>query len=351
LLPFLLAFYSMAHEIKPNPNMLLTRFMTPDTKKTLTGVKTACGFTLEDCCRSGVANPDSSIGVYAGDQDCYEKFALLFDPIIQAYHGFPKDGKHKRNLNTADLGNLPDLDPTGRSINSTRIRVARNLKDFGFTPAVSREARKEIERRVVEALNTLEGDLAGKYYPLQGMAPDVQKQMIMDHFLFKEGDRFLEAAGCNRDWPEGRGIFHSADKRFLVWVNEEDELRIISMQNGGNIKEVFDRLSRAITALEKKIAFAFTDHHGYLTSCPSNLGTAMRASVHVKLPKLSKTADFKKICEDIKLSVRGVHGEHSESEGGVFDISNKQRLGVDEVECTKLLYAGVKRLLELESKL
>jgi len=77
----------------------------------------------------------------------------------------------------------------------------------------------------------------------------------------------------------------------------------------------------------------------------------MRASVHVKLPKLSKTADFKKICEDIKLSVRGVHGEHSESEGGVFDISNKQRLGVDEVECTKLLYAGVKRLLELESKL
>jgi len=339
------------HEIKPNPNMLMTRFLTNEVKQTLKGVKAACGFTVEDCARSGVANPDSSIGVYAGDQECYEKFALLFDPVIQTYHGFPKDGKHKRNLNTADLGNLPDLDPTGHHINSTRIRVARNLKDFAFTPAVSKEARKEIESRVVEALNTLVGDLSGKYYPLQGMSPEVQKAMIADHFLFKEGDRFLEAAGCNREWPEGRGIFHSADKRFLVWVNEEDELRIISMQNGGNIREVFDRLSRAITTLEKKLAFAYTDHYGYLTSCPTNLGTAMRASVHVKLPKLSKHPDFKKHADELKLSVRGVHGEHSESEGGVFDISNKQRLGVDEIDCTKLLYNGVKKLLELESKL
>jgi len=342
----------MSHEvIKPNANMLMTRFMIPVTKTALAGVRAACGFTVEDCCRSGVANPDSSIGVYAGDQECYEKFALLFDPIIQTYHGFPKDGKHKRNLNTADLGIMPDLDPSGRHINSTRIRVARNLKDFAFTPAASKEARKEIERRVVEALSTLEGDLAGKYYPLYGMDPDVQKQMIMDHFLFKEGDRFLEAAGCNREWPEGRGIFHSADKRFLVWVNEEDELRIISMQNGGDIREVFDRLSRAITTLEKKLAFAYTDHHGYLTSCPTNLGTAMRASVHVKLPKLSKTPDFKQITDGMKLSVRGVHGEHSESEGGIFDISNKQRLGVDEIECTKLLYIAVKKLLEMEHKL
>jgi len=280
--------------IKPNPNMLATKFLTPALKDSLKGTKAACGFTIEDCVRSGVANPDSSIGVYAGDQECYEKFSALFDPVIQSYHGFPKDGKHKRNLNTNDLGNLPDLDPKHESILSTRIRVARNLKDFAFTPAASKEARKEIEKRVVEALSTLTGDLSGKYYPLQGMPADVQKNMIADHFLFKEGDRFLEAAGCNRDWPEGRGIFHSADKRFLVWVNEEDELRIISMQDGGDVKEVFERLSRAIQTLEKKLMFAYTDHHGYLTSCPTNLGTAMRASVHVKLPKLCQQPNFKK---------------------------------------------------------
>ena len=71
--------------------------------------------------------------------------------------------------------------------------------------------------------------MAGTYYPLSGMKEDVRKKLIEDHFLFKEGDRFLEAVGLNRDWPNGRGIFHNTDKTFLVWINEEDQLRIISM--------------------------------------------------------------------------------------------------------------------------
>lgn len=69
--------------------------------------------------------------------------------------------------------------------------------------------------------------------------------MIADHFLFKEGDRFLESCGLNRDWPEGRGIFHNKAKEFLVWVNEEDQFRIISMQQGADILAVFKRLSVA----------------------------------------------------------------------------------------------------------
>lgn len=92
----------------------------------------------------------------------------------------------------------------------------------------------------------------------------------------------------NRDWPEGRGIFHNDDKTFLVWVNEEDQLRIISMQPGSDIREVFERLSRAATEIEKIAKFAHDDHLGYITTCPSNLGTGLRASVHIKLPKLGQ---------------------------------------------------------------
>jgi hypothetical protein len=66
------------------------------------------------------------------------------------------------------------------------------------------------------------GELSGKYYSLQSMSKEDQQQLINDHFLFKEGDRFLEACGLNRDWPEGRGIFHNNEKTFLVWINEED---------------------------------------------------------------------------------------------------------------------------------
>ena len=71
--------------------------------------------------------------------------------------------------------------------------------------------------------------MAGTYYSLNSMSEEDREQLVEDHFLFKQGDRFLEAAGLNRDWPEGRGIFHNNDKTFLVWINEEDQLRIISM--------------------------------------------------------------------------------------------------------------------------
>ena len=74
--------------------------------------------------------------------------------------------------------------------------------------------------------------------------------MIADHFLFKEGDRFLDACGLNRDWPSGRGIFHNDAKTFLVWVNEEDQLRIISMQKGADILAVFTRLAIAAGEIE-----------------------------------------------------------------------------------------------------
>lgn len=77
-----------------------------------------------------------------------------------------------------------------------------------------------------------------------------RQQLIDDHFLFKEGDRFLQAAGLNREWPAGRGIFHNDAKTFLVWVNEEDQLRIISMEKGADILAVFTRLSRAATLIE-----------------------------------------------------------------------------------------------------
>ena len=80
--------------------------------------------------------------------------------------------------------------------------------------------------------------------------------MIADHFLFKEGDRFLDSAGLNRDWPSGIGIFHNKEKTFLIWINEEDQLRIISMQKGADIGAVFKRLSIAASEIEKVAKFA-----------------------------------------------------------------------------------------------
>jgi creatine kinase/arginine kinase len=327
---------------------LLCKYLRQEIYDALKDKETAYGFRLDDAIRSGVENIDSGIGVYAGDKESYFTFAALFDPIIEDYHGFSTTDMHVSDLNLDNL-QIANPDPDGVYILSTRIRVGRNLEGFPLGPAITKEQREEVERRVAESLEELSGELAGAYYPLKGMHETVRDRLVEDHFLFKAGDRFLESAGLNRDWPDGRGIFHNDDKTFLVWVNEEDQMRIISMQQGGDIETVFRRLVRALKEIESKIAFAYSPHLGYITSCPTNLGTAMRASVHIRLPKLSEDMEsFKAITDSYHLQIRGIHGEHSESEGGIYDISNRRRLGVSEVECVQDMYAGVKALIEAE---
>jgi len=176
--------------------------------------------------------------------------------------------------------------------------------------------------------------------------------LIADHFLFKEGDRFLEACGVNRDWPNNRGIFHNDAKTFLTWVNEEDQLRVISMQKGANIRQVFERLMLALKKFENVAKFAYDDHLGYITSCPTNLGTAMRASVHIKLPLLGKQkADFQAIADKYHVQIRGAHGEHTETDDGIFDISNKRRLGMSMTMLVQDMYDGVKAMIAKEMEL
>ena len=97
----------------------------------------------------------------------------------------------------------------------------------------------------------------------------------------------------DHDWPVGRGVFYNRTKTFVVWVNEEDHVRIISIQKGGNIGDTFDRFCRGIKELETELShvgksFMWNSHLGYLATCPSNLGTAMKVSVQIKLPRLSK---------------------------------------------------------------
>ena len=113
-----------------------------------------------------------------------------------------------------------------------RIRVGRSIEGFGLSPGITRVQRLDVENLMRNAFKKLQGDLAGNYFPLLGMPEDVRQKLVDDHFLFVSGDKNLIAAGMERDWPEGRGIYHNDAKTFLVWVNEEDQLRIISMQDG-----------------------------------------------------------------------------------------------------------------------
>jgi protein-arginine kinase len=124
------------------------------------------------------------------------------------------------------------------------------------------------------------------------------------------------------------------------------------MQNGADIGAVFSRLARAANEIEKEAKFAHNNQLGYITSCPTNLGTALRASVHIHLPLLSQKKDqFEAIADKYHVQIRGAHGEHTETHDGIFDISNKRRLGRSEVDLVQDMYDGVKAMIEAEKAL
>ena len=334
----------------PECKSLLKKHFTKDVLDQLKYKKTRLGATLYDVIRSGVFNLDAGVGVYAPDAESYKTFSPLFDPIIQEYHGFgPNDKQPAVDLGEGRTSDFPPLDPQGKYIKSTRIRCGRTLAGYPFNPLLTSDDYLIMQQKVRNALaDVKDSDLKGVYYPLDGMKKEVQNQLIADHFLFKEGDRHLQGANACNYWPKGRGIFHNNEKTFLIWVNEEDHLRIISMEEGSDVGKILDRLIRGVKSIEKIVPFARDSRLGYLTFCPTNLGTTVRASVHIKLPQLSTQKDFKKICDDLNLQVRGSDGEHSQSKGGIMDISNKQRLGLTEYQAVKQMYDGIKKLIELE---
>ena len=191
------------------------------------------------------------------------------------------------------------------------------------------------------------------------MDEKVRQQLVDDHFLFVSGDRNLTVAGMERDWPEGRGIFHNTEKTFLIWINEEDQLRIISMQKGGDVREVFSRLAKGIKAVQDSVKaesgkdFCLDEKYGYIHSCPTNLGTGMRASVHVDLQGWTEKAGVDRLkarCEELHLQPRGTRGESGGQTGHTYDISNKHRLGYSEVELVQKMIDGVNKLWDEDKK-
>merc|ERR1712212_1032609 len=297
---------------------LLKKYLTRDVLDQLKDKKTSLGATLLDVIQSGVENLDSGVGVYAPDAEACSLFAPLFDPIIEDYHvGFSQTDKHPA-CDFGDGNAFVNVDPDGQFVISTRVRCGRSMEGYPFNPCLTEAQYKEMEEKVSSTLTQLTGDHKGTFYPLTGMTKEVQQKLIDDHFLFKEGDRFLQAANACRFWPTGRGIYHNDAKTFLVWVNEEDHLRIISMQMGGDLGQVARRLISAVNNIEKLVPFSHHDRLGMLTFCPTNLGTTIRASVHIKLPKLAENREkLEEVAGKYNLQVRGTRGEHTAAEGGV----------------------------------
>jgi len=276
-----------------------------------------------------------------------------------------------------DLSQLSDtdIDPDCKYVLTTRVRTGRSIRGFRLPPNIEFDQRRKLEALAVKGLLAMEGDLKGDYYPLHGshsygpkpdgMPEEKEEELRKMGNLFQEPDStLLLASGMGRHWPDGRGVFHNEAKNLFVWLNEEDHLRIVSMQGsrdkpsheGKQIKEVTARFIRACDEVQKVLKaegsdFMHNETLGWVLTCPSNLGTGLRAGTMVTLAKLSARDDFKKLLGKMQLQARGTGGVDSASSGGTWDISNADRMGKGEIELVNLLIEGAAQLVKWETAL
>jgi creatine kinase len=332
---------------------------------------TKLGVNFGHCIKTGVDNPGhpmiKTVGAVAGDEESYELFREFFDPIISARHGgYAADAKHPTDMNPDHLSKTP-IDPTGKYVLTTRCRTGRSVRGTRLPPCCSFEERRELERVIVKGLLGLTGELKGDYFPLHGsrsyaakptgMSEEKEEELRTNGNLFQEPDStLLLSSGCGRHWPDARGIFHNDAQNFFVWINEEDQMRIVSMQKGDAVVEIFKRFSAATEGIQKVLKaegydFMHNDHLGWILTCPSNLGTGLRAGAMVKVPHVSGKADFKDTLAKMGLQARGTGGVDSASTGGTWDISNADRLGKSETQLCNIFIEGVSQLIRWEQDL
>lgn len=323
------------------------------------------------CINSGIENPESDMGCYAGQPDDYDDLSPFFSQVISRHHGVSESARHACGWSTGfedGSDRTPselDLKKLGLAPCSMRIRVGRNFDDLPLTSAMNMVQRFKLEERMTTVFAAMQASsaYAGTYHSLTpghaNTITDEQRQdLINDHLLFKPMDKdpFLAAAGIANDWPHGRGCYVSFDQSFVVWVGEEDHLRIMTMQTGHRPAKLLSDLKSFIQAIVLYFSsdFALSDRFGFITTCPTNIGTGMRASVHLRLPALTAGGSeekVKKIASPLGLSVRGLGGEHTPiGYDGTVDISPRARFCISEEEIISRLFAGIAALQKAEAQ-
>jgi protein arginine kinase len=223
----------------------------------------------------------------------------------------------------------------------TRIRLARNLAGQPF-PGWARDAQKrEIRDRCMQAVAALPQMKRGLAIPVETL-DELQKQILVERHL-------ISRELCHA--KSGGGIVISKDQSCVVMVNEEDHLRIQVLRAGFQFKKVWNTINALDSDLEEHMDFAFAPKLGYLSACPTNLGTGIRASAMMHLPALVITGQMEKVVRAVNqlgMAVRGLFGEGSDASGSIFQISNQTTLGESEEEIIKHLHGVLNTIIEQE---
>jgi len=233
--------------------------------------------------------------------------------------------------------------PESDIVMSSRIRLARNLADFPFIRKCTAKDRTAIATEVHRALDALPLSAATEYVDVAKLG-DLDRQFLMERQLISH--ELNESQGA-------RAVILDPNECFSIMVNEEDHLRIQVIQSGLDLEAAWQRMDQLDNQLESKLTYSFTKRLGYLTACPTNVGTGLRVSVMLHLPALVATKQIDKVfraLNKINVAVRGLFGEGSQFMGDFYQISNQTTLGKTETALVAKVREVVSRLIEYERK-
>ncbi len=215
---------------------------------------------------------------------------------------------------------------------SSRVRAARNLAGFPFPPTASSADRSqimEICRRCIESLDHAKGTSI-RWFDLRNSEPNSRRLLVERQVMSRQHSRGRYSNGeGGHDSPRGVAVIEP-DERISILVNEEDHLRIQVIRSGLDLESCLSEINGFDDAIEELVDYAFHPQFGYLTACPTNVGTGLRLSVMVHLPALKITGELEKVrnaAGDMGLAVRGLYGEGSQAAGEFYQISNQVTLG------------------------
>lgn len=223
---------------------------------------------------------------------------------------------------------------------STRIRLARNISGIPFKSKMSKEDANNVINTVKNVIPNIGYGL--KFMLLKDMDDITKLSLIEKHIISPEFALSKNETGA---------IAINTEENICIMINEEDHLRIQTFGAGLNLESTLALAVEIEEALGKNINFAYTEKYGFLTSCPSNVGTALRASIMMHLPALTKTKNINKVLNVVNnfgMNIRGIYGEGTDSKGAMYQISNKQTLGITEEETIKNIKAITDKVIEQE---
>jgi protein arginine kinase len=231
--------------------------------------------------------------------------------------------------------------PESDVVVSSRIRLARNIASFPFTNRASATQKGELESLLRERFAKNDWGIEFNYLPVHNLSP-LDREFLRERQLLSR-----ELAGT-----EGpRGVAFESHETRSVMVNEEDHLRLQVLRSGFQLDEAWQDIDALDDKVEELVSYAFSDEFGYLTACPTNVGTGMRSSVMLHLPALQFTKQLEKVfraLQKINLAVRGLYGEGTRASGDFYQISNQVTLGKDEHTILKEIREVIPQIIHYE---